>query len=152
MDTKDEFDFNQGRLGRRMPLDVRIIAWLFVGGAIITFFMVALSLFGLLNLNPDYSPSVLFGLVSLDSNFTSAIYYLLCAVLELICAYGLITGRAYAWWLTMMHSVIIFFDAILLYSHVPTAATLSMAIVLSIVVWLLSRRRLYGIGGGLKST
>ncbi len=146
MDTQAESEFTQKRLGRRMPLDVRIIACLFVAGAIMTFFMVALSFFGVLHFNPDYSPSVLFGLISLDSDFTSATYYSLSAVLELICAYGLITGRAYGWWLQLIHSAILFFDAILLYSHVPTAATLSMAIVLAIVVWLMYRRRLYNIG------
>ena len=136
---------------KKMPLDVRIIAWFFVAGAIIIFFMVALSFFGLLHFNPGYSPSVLFGLVSLDSDFTSATYYSLFAVLELICAYGLITGRAYGWWLRLILSVIIFFDAILLYSHGPTTATLSMAIVLAIIAWLMYRRQLYNIGGGLKS-
>lgn len=147
MVRNDERKLAQGRLEKRMPLDVRIIACLFVASAIIIFFMVALSFFGVLHFNPDYSRPVLFGLVSLDSDFTSATYYSLFAVLDLICAYGLIRGRAYAWWLMLILCLWGLADTLLIYFEAPITATLSLCMSVAIIVWLVYRRGLYNIGG-----
>lgn len=152
MDTQDECEFTQGRLDRRMPLDVQIIAWIIVASAIISIFSIVLLLCGLIRFPSGYSRPILFGLTSLDSNLSSGIYSSVTAALDLICAYGLIRGQAYAWWLVLILYLCGLADTLLIYFEAPITATLSLCMTVAIIVWLVYRRRLYGIGDGLKST
>lgn len=147
MVRNDERKLAQGRLEKRMPLDVRIIAWIIVASAIISIFSIVLLLCGLIRFPSGYSRPILFGLISLDSNLSLGIYSSVTAALDLICAYGLIRGQAYAWWLILILYLCGLADTLLIYFEAPITATLSLCMTVAIIVWLVYRRGLYNIGG-----
>lgn len=144
--NQNEMKFASIPSHRKMPLDVRIVAWLLVISAFMHFFITLLLLIGIAHSPSDYNRPVLFGTLSLGSDLSSGIYSSLLGGASLVSAYSLVRGHKFGWWFVLIFSIYNIYDALLLLSCYPTGATIGICISFGIIGWLVYRRRLYNIG------
>jgi len=131
---------------KKMPLDVRIVAWLGLISAVVAFLFVGLLISGLAHIPSGHHRPILFGIISLASDLSLGIHTFWVGAGSLICAYGLIRGFKFGWWLTFIFSINGICDSLLIFSDAQVVATISICFSLGIITWLLYRRRLYKIG------
>jgi len=130
----------------KMPLDARIVAyWAYFAGFISFVFGV------LLLCKAGYFPDdevrlIAFGLVSLTSESSFAVYFLFFAFANLVCGYGLARRYKFGWWLMLILSIYTVSDFVLALSDNRVATTIGICINLTIIGWLICRRRVYRIG------
>jgi len=131
---------------KKMPLDARIVGWLFFITALISFFLVGLLLIGVAHSPSDYHRPVLFGTFSLTSDLSLGIHTFLMGMVSLVSAYGLIRGYKLGWWIELIFSIVSISDSMLIFSDHPVATTTGICISIGIIIWLICRKRLYNIG------
>jgi len=133
--------------GEKTPLDAKIVGWLVLISALMHFITVGLLLSGIAHAPLNCSGDVLFRTFSLASDLSVGIYSFLKGAVCLICAYGLIRGYKFGWWLMLISSINNVSDCLLRFSDYRITATISICISLGIIGWLIYRRHLYSIGG-----
>ena len=145
---KDEGKLITDRFGGKMPLDVRIVIWLGVISAIIAFLMLGLMLIGIAHIPSDYSRPILFGTFSIDSDLSLGIHTFLIGGISLALAYGIAKAYKLSWWLMLFFSAIGVSDTLLIFSECPVTCTIGLCFPFGIIICLVCRRRLFGIGKG----
>ncbi len=131
----------------KMPLDVRIVAWLCFIGGFMGLGVVLLLATGSMHFAADYTRPIVFGAFSIASDLSSGIHALVTGIASLVCGYGIMKGLKFGWWLTLIYSINNIGDSVLLllsYEH-DNPAIIGMCISLALIIWLVYRRRLFKI-------
>jgi hypothetical protein len=130
----------------KAPLDVKIVAWFFIIVGIVVLLLGILLITGIAHTPPGYQKKVLWGIIDLKSDTTNAIYILMIDVMNFITGYILIKGKRIGWWLAFVGCAYGISDSVLAFADHEISATIGILIDLIIIIWLLWRRRFYGIG------
>jgi hypothetical protein len=131
---------------KKSPIDVRIVSYFLYA---IGFLQMALSMFlitGIGRLGANQIRRALFGTILLSTELSFAIYMLCTGFLRLLCAWGLIRYRKFAWFLMFIYCIYDIMDMIYLYSTDKLNASFGLIINTAIIIWLLFRRSQYKIG------
>jgi hypothetical protein len=131
---------------QNLPRDANIVAGLVFVSATIGFLCLVLQTIGILHVPSDYGRPVLFGILSLTSDSALGIHTFLTACASAFCAYGLMKGKKFGWWMTLIVVINGISDSLLIFGKHPIAATVSICFGAGIIGWLLYRKHLYGIG------
>lgn len=132
-------------LGRKMPLDTRIIGWLVFIDALVHLFFALLLLSGFGYFPSPGSRAALFGTVFLVSEIPSGVYSFCLGIVGALAAYGIIKRLTFGWWLTLIYLINNIFDLLPKFSVHWVSISIWICISLGIVAWLICRRRLYNI-------
>ncbi len=128
----------------KIPLDIKIIAWLFIAIGIVGTFCSMLLITGI-----AYSPSeeqrkVFFGTITLLSDKSSEIYFLVIGLMNFVTGYILKKGYKIGWWLAFIGCIITLSDSISLgFSKYIISALTGIFVSSIIIIWLICRRNLY---------
>lgn len=131
---------------KKMPLDVRIVASLGFISALMSFAFVLLLVIGVAHFPSNYQRPVLLGVFHLRSNLSAGVHSFLVGLASSVSAYGLIKGCKFGWWLALVFSLSAIPDSLLMFSDYPVSVTIGICISIGIIIWLVLRRGLYGIG------
>jgi len=147
MDTKTNSEQNEASSYRtKMPVDVRIVAYLLYA---IGFFQLTVGCFlitGMGRLGTNYTRRVLFGTVLLYTELSHSIYTICLGFVHLLCAWGLIRGRKFSWWLLLIYYIYYIIDDVFLFQQHRPIALIGFGISIAIITWLCFRRQLYKVG------
>ncbi len=129
----------------KAPLDVRIVAYLmYLQG-----FIGLMASFLAFTASSELPPRrVLFGSVIITSNLVYSVYGLALSVSALFFGYGLMRGIRFGWWLSLGFCVYGLTDTVLvfrLFREHPIAVPIIVVLDTLEIVWLLFRRKFYGI-------
>ena len=131
---------------RKMPLDARIIGWLILVTAFMDFLFAVLLTTGISRFLTDESRLILFGTFRLASELSFGIYFFCLGLMTVVCGYGVAKGYKFGWWCMLIYSTYHIADTILIYPHNRVNASIGICISVGIIVWLVSRRKIYNIG------
>jgi hypothetical protein len=131
---------------RKLPKDIRIIVWILAVLAVIYFVLAALFLSGTSKFVSEGARPALFGLLSLVSETSSGMYFLVLGVAGLISVYGLKKGFKFGWWLVLVLSINSILDGLPLLKNHTVGVLITTSIRILLIFWLFYRRRFYGIG------
>lgn len=130
----------------KMPLDLRIVITLGIISCVIYFGTVVALLLGIAHVPADNPGSALFGLVTLSTDQSRGIHDFVIGVAGLVSIYGLWHRTGWVWWYELAFMAYAFVDSAFSFSSDPITVTVSMLLSASVIVWLLYRRQLFGIG------
>lgn len=134
-----------GPLGRKKPLDVRVLeCWVVFTGCLF-FFGGILLLLGLAHTPSESSRRIFLGLVSVSSDMSTGTVWLFVGILGLISGYGLIKRQKFGWWLACILCVYGAVEPIWSFPYYSVTASISICLAIAMLCWLLYRRRYYGI-------
>ncbi len=128
------------------PLDVKIVAWLAIVVGIIVMLLGILLITGIAHSLPGRPTKVFFGIITLTSDTTSAIYTLIIGAMNFITGYVLKKGKKIGWWLAFIGGIYGISNYISLgFSEHKVSNSIGILLSFGIVIWLILRRRLFGI-------
>lgn len=135
-------------VGKKMPLDTRIVAYWFFFTALVGFLFGGVLVSGVGQF-PSYEERlILFGAFSLVSESSFGIYYLVLGGVSFICAYGLLKGYKLGWWLVLIYCINLIVDSSMAFSQYKITSLVGICVSVAIIVWLIYRRTSYGVGVG----
>jgi hypothetical protein len=146
--SEEESKINEGLQKKwKAPLDVKIVAWFFIIVGIIGILLDVLLIIGIAKSASGSPRKVFFGAFNLISGTSNGMYFLMIGTMNFITGYILKKGSKIGWWLAFAGSINGISDSILLgFLEYKNSATTGIFINLSIIIWLLYRRKIYNIG------
>jgi lysylphosphatidylglycerol synthetase-like protein (DUF2156 family) len=128
-------------LARKVPLDVRIVAYYLYANALLCFVSIPFVVSGS---SEPQSHRVLLGLVLIASTLADSVYNLTTGICYLLCAWGLMRRAQWAWWFSLIFFVYASTDALLFLPGHRVTVAMSVAIDIALITWLWFRRDLFG--------
>ena len=126
---------------RKVPLDVRIVAYYLYATAVLFLVLGAYAAIG--SAEPHVRP-ILLGSVIVTSRLTDSVETLASGIGFLFCAWALMRRIRFAWWFSLVFLFYCLTDAALVFSEYPLAlGGGSIAIDIVLIAWLFFRRGLY---------
>ncbi|HIJ69736.1 MAG TPA: hypothetical protein HPP87_00060 [Planctomycetes bacterium] len=131
---------------KKMPLDVKIVAWLVIISALMHFLVFTLILFGIAHHPSGYERRVFFGIFRVSSDLTASVHSFIMAAACLGYAYGLRKGYRAGWWFALAFSFHNVVDSLFGLPDFPISTSIAILFSIMIIIWLVVRRKLYNIG------
>ncbi len=135
-----------------MPLDVRIMGWIFFAASVVWLLIGLLLFTEISHIPPGDQRLTFFGMITLTSDMSFGMHSLVISLTGFLSFYGIMKGHRFGWWIALFLCINGCSDSILVFSQHRVAAVISILMSIGIIVWLVFRRRLYNIGKKAKNS
>lgn len=137
---------NNDRQTGRVTLDIKIVGFI-VGLAFFLFLLLGLLFLSGLAHVPirDVRPA-LFGILSLVSDIQFGLYFFCIGIIGIFSAYGIVKKFKVAWWSLLILLIDRLLNGLLMLPDYIVSISIGSGLSVAIIIWLVYRRRLYGIG------
>jgi len=132
----------------KVPMDVRIVAYLLYAFGFIQLTVAALLITGIGRTEYVETRRVLFGTVLFSTSSVWAIYMLCTGLAHVLAAWALIRKLKFGWWFALLYSIYYLIEDAFWFPENELMALIGIIISICIITWLCFRRHAYGIGLG----
>lgn len=130
----------------KLPLDQRIVITLGIVTCVIYFGTVVGLVPGVAHVPADSPGRALLGTIILSSDLSRGIHDSVIGLIGLVFVYGLWHRTRWVWWYGLAFMAYSLVDAAFSFPLGPITVTIAMLFSAGIILWLLYRRQLFGIG------
>lgn len=128
---------------KKIPLDCRLVAGIVAIRALMFFILGSLLLFTNARFTERDSRPILWGIVWIDSEIESGLYFYFLALWRFTTAYGIYHIRKYGWWCLLALMLYNLPNDLWMYSSFKKEVLITSITEIIVLIWLWYRRKLY---------